>query len=157
TGTPLSDRDWAVDELPAYLRMNIRVIDEHGATVAMGRDVTALQQALGGRARESLAQAPAFTSDHGSTPDRVAAGARQGERLTAFDIARVPEVMEVAHGGMRMPAFPALVDAGDAVMVRLLPTAGSARAAHATGVRRLCALTAADEIRPMLEYLPAPD
>ncbi|MFO0874829.1 MAG: DUF3418 domain-containing protein [Phycisphaerales bacterium] len=185
TGTPLSDRDFDLAQLPAHLRMNVRVLDAEGAVAATGRDLTAIQRTLASRASASIpsdgaAAAAAFaTSDAEGSSSRGAArgtGSAAGgrdtstgstatagdlpvaprERMIRFEIPSLPERVEVRQGGMSLPAHPALADVGDAVSLRLLPSPDAARRTHRAGIRRLLALALGDEIRPMLDFLPSP-
>ena len=69
TELDLKTSDFKPDQLPAHLQMNIRVVDEHGRQLGMGRSLSALKAEWGGQARgafQALAalkiQSPAPTS-----------------------------------------------------------------------------------------------
>jgi len=175
TGTPIVATDFRPETLPTHLRMHIRVIDHDGAEIAKGRDLTALKRDLAGRARASLAStgrgAPATSAaseargdlarpdaDGGSDrgPGLVAAQSVQ-EGLRDFPVDGLPERTEVEQGGMRVTAYPALVDEGETVAVRLMPTAAGAQRVTRDGLRRLLVHAVDGEIRPMLEFLPGAD
>ena len=115
---PLTAFDWA--KVPAHLRATFRVTD--GAkTVAQGKDLEQLQRKLGATVQDVLSGA-----------------ARSIERrgLTAWTVGTVPRTFEA--GGL--VGFPALVDTGAAVDLRVLPTEAEQRAAMPAGVRRLLLL-----------------
>ena len=46
TGTIVPRDAWHPDQVPEHLRMNFRVVDEHGAVLGEGRDLDALRRAL---------------------------------------------------------------------------------------------------------------
>ena len=51
TELDLKASDFKPDQLPAHLQMNIRVVDEHGRQLGMGRSLAALKAEWGGQAR----------------------------------------------------------------------------------------------------------
>ena len=60
--------------------------------------------------------------------------------LTGWTVGEVPETFEGRSGGLTVEGYPALVDEGTSVALRVLPDRGAARAAHRRGVRRLLLL-----------------
>ena len=111
--------------------MNLRVVDEHGRQLGMGRNLGALKAELGAQARgafqalagaqreEGARTAPAPAAAPGATPARAEADAAPalpaGQRYTAWTFGELPELMEVRRGAQSLIGFPALVDGGDAV------------------------------------------
>lgn len=140
TGTNVSPGDFRPEELSEYLRMNIRVIDEEGQTVSHGRDVHELRRKLKVRAREKLSELPdpTWNRDH----------------LVEWSFGDLPERVELKAGGRVVQGFPALLDRGQSVSLRLLETPEAARAHHRRGVRRLLLLDYAREIKFQIEDLP---
>ncbi|GAA3387144.1 ATP-dependent RNA helicase HrpA [Cryptosporangium minutisporangium] len=61
--------------------------------------------------------------------------------LKAWTLDTLPQVVERRRGGYLVKAYPALVDEGDSVAVRLLDTPADQRRAMLTGTRRLVLLT----------------
>jgi ATP-dependent helicase HrpA len=61
--------------------------------------------------------------------------------LKAWTIGELPRVVERRRGGFLVKAYPALVDEGDSVAVRLLGSEAEQRAAMRLGTRRLVLLT----------------
>jgi len=113
-----------------HLRMRIRVVDDAGQELAASRDLAALQEALGEPARRKFM-------------DRQGTGYnRDGEREWAFGT--IEESVTTADG---ITAWPALVDQGEAVGVRLFDTFEEAWLAHQEGVLRLLALELPDKLR----------
>src|SRR5699024_9976893 len=46
TGVRVEQEEWPLEAIADHLRINIRVLDEHGETLREGRDLAALQRAL---------------------------------------------------------------------------------------------------------------
>jgi ATP-dependent helicase HrpA len=109
-------------ELPAHLAMNVRVVDAAGAELGEGRNLADLRRRLGEAAQMSFAAAgPAFERSH----------------LTSWDFGELPESLAIARKGQRVTGYPALVDEGDDVALRLLDTREAAEASTRAGVTRL--------------------
>ena len=70
-------------------------------------------------------------------------------RYTAWTFGELPELMEIGKGGQQLIGFPALIDAGDAVIIEVFDEPEVAAAKHRAGLRRLFAL----QIRDALKYL----
>ncbi len=167
--------DFKLDMVPAHLFMNLRVVDEHGRQLGMGRNLGALKADLGARARgafqalaglKGLAPAPAARgqgegtdSEKKQAPSRNETGPvamksgatapHAAQRHTAWTFGELPELMEVRKGGTTLVGFPALVDQGDAVAIEVFDEPEVAAARHRAGLRRLFAL----QIRDALKYL----
>jgi ATP-dependent helicase HrpA len=136
-GVRIPPAAWDLAKLPPHLRMRFRVEDERGEAVAEGEDVAALREAVRPHLRARLAAA---------TP----AIERSGARTWAFGT--LPrEIAPDAGGGLR--AYPALVDEGETVGVRLLETPDAQAAAMWLGTRRLLLLTTPATARFVLDRL----
>jgi ATP-dependent helicase HrpA len=110
-----------LDKLPPHLRITFRVLDGD-KVVAAGKDLAALQRQLRPKVRATLsARATALT--------------RTG--VTSWDFGPLPRVFTDGE----VKAYPALVDAGTAVDVRLFETAAAAARAMRAGTRRLVLLS----------------
>ena len=121
-GVRIASGDWSLDALPAHLRMTFSVEDDDGTALGCGQSLEALRDALRPALSARLQQA-------------VPALARHGMR--GFDVSPLPRTVELA-GGLR--GFPALVDEGDAVGIRVCETDGEQAVTMAAGTRRLLAL-----------------
>ncbi len=124
-GVVVGPQDWDLERLPAHLRMRFAVEDRPGHVVATGRSLAALQEAAAPQVRSEVAASGASI-------------ARQGMR--SWQIEAVPVTHEATVAGRRVEGFPALVDEGDSVALRVLPTRAEAEAEHRLGVRRLVLL-----------------
>ena len=125
TGVAVGAADFAVVSLPAHLQMRFELHDEEPrghATRVLGdsRDLAELRARWQARARTAFA---------GKTDLELS-----GTEATSWDFAHIPDEVAAAGG---LIAYPALVDLGDAVALRVFEGAEAARAAHRAGVARL--------------------
>ncbi len=123
TGTDIHPDDWS-GEFSPHLKMNFSVIDDSGQELASGRDLAALRQQLGGAAR--------ITYGGGAEDSEFE---RTG--LVEWSFGDLPEQVKFKRGGRELTGYPALVDAGESVDLRLLDTADAAASETRRGVVRL--------------------
>ncbi|NKQ54167.1 ATP-dependent RNA helicase HrpA [Amycolatopsis sp. K13G38] len=93
--------------VPDHLRMTFRVVDEKGRKVAEGKDLEALKRELSGQLRATISKA-ANDIERGG--------------LTNAAFGELPRVFEGKRRGHDVKAYPALVDEGETVAVRMLDT-----------------------------------
>jgi ATP-dependent helicase HrpA len=140
TGVVVPLEAWAAAELPAFLRMNFRVIDDQKHELAMGRDIAALREELGVKARRHFSEA--------------AANRLERKGLTTFDIDELPDQVEFKRNGQELVGYPALVDEGKSVALTLLDTEHDAQVATHRGLRRLFQLAAGEQLKFIARNLP---
>jgi len=135
---PAADAFDAV-ELPPYLVMNLRVVDAAGAELGEGRDLADLRRRLGEAAQMSFAAAgPGFERSH----------------LRSWEFGELPESLTIARKGQRVTGYPALVDEGEDVALRLLDTRDAAEASTRAGVIRLIRFQLKDVLARYEKGLP---
>jgi len=127
-GPPITRDDWGVGKVPPHLRMTFRIVDDAGQTVGEGKDLAALRHRLKGRLRAELA----------ATADTIE---RRG--LRTWDLSELPRTFDVRHGNHVARGYPALVDEGESVAVRLLDTEAEQEELMRLGTRRLILLNVA--------------
>jgi ATP-dependent helicase HrpA len=137
TGVEISAADFSEVELPAHLRMRFVVNDDSGKQVAEGRNLASIQKDWAAAAREAFSQ-------------RADAELTR-EELSGFDIEDIPESIRSAEG---LVAWPALVDLGDSVALRVFENAEEAHDEHRRGVERLLRRALADKIKHARRQLP---
>jgi ATP-dependent helicase HrpA len=142
----VSDIEW--DRVPSHLRMRFAVVDKNGRELAAGRDLAALQTRLAERARTDVAVATAAV-----TPGRDLE--RAG--ITTWDVGTLPEQVTATQGGSTVVGYPALVDDGASVAVRVFTSRAEADAAHIRGVRRLVGLSLPNPLGYVQEQLTTPE
>ncbi|MET9141943.1 ATP-dependent RNA helicase HrpA [Streptomyces parvulus] len=123
------DFDWA--KVPDHLKITFRIVDERRRELAEDKDLEALKLQLRPKARKALSQAAAATA--------VRSGGESLERsgLTDWTIGTLSRVFETRRAGQPVKAYPALVDDGDTVSVRLFDTEAEQAQAMWKGTRRL--------------------
>ena len=131
---------WDLDGLPEHLRLRVRVVDAGGQTLGVGRQLHSLRERYADLAAGAVNRSP------------VAGLERSG--LTDWDVADIPQTVETDSGGIQLQGFPALVDCGDHVDLRVLDAEPVARSAHEAGVRRLFMLKLPREVRYLRRNLP---
>ena len=142
THTPVDPADFDLDRVPPHLRVTFAVLDDHGRELARSKDLPELQRKLATRARESVAGALA------APPRRPRpAGAAEPPRpslertgVTTWDFDELARQVDSRHGGGVVRGYPALVDEGATVGIRVMSTPQEQQAAHRRGVRRLLLL-----------------
>jgi len=135
SGTDIHPDEWT-GGLPAHLKMNLSVIDDSGQELASGRDLAALRQQLGGAAR--------ITYGGGAEDSEFE---RTG--LTEWNFGDLPEQVKFRRGGRELIGYPALVDNGESVDLRLLDDAAVAETETRRGVVRLLRVALAAQFKQL--------
>ena len=132
-----------LEQLPTHLLMNFRVLDEHGRQLGMSRNFSQLHAELAPRA------APAIVA---ATEERGAAVSEQ--RYTSWSFGDFYDTRVVKRAGQSVTLFNALVDEGDAVVLRAFDTREAAHREHRGGLRRLFMLLLKDQVKYLEKNLP---
>jgi ATP-dependent helicase HrpA len=128
-------------KLPSHLRVTFAVESADGTEVARGKNLEALQQQLAAPARQAVAEAVADGLE------------RSGLRGWPDDIDDLPRTVERVSGGHTVRGYPAFVDAGGAVDIRVFATTAEQDAAMAPGIRRLLRLSVASPVKTIERQL----
>jgi ATP-dependent helicase HrpA len=142
TGVGITASEFADIELPAHFLMRYRLHDgdtssKPGQTLASSRDLAALRAQWEGQAREAFSR----KTDIELTREDVA----------SWDFEEIPAQVR-SEGGLS--AFPALVDLGETVALRVFERADEAREAHRQGVVRLLRNALASDAKQARRRLP---
>ena len=141
TGATLAPTEFDEAVLDPHLRMNLRLLakddTQDNRVLAESRDLDALRRDFGPRAERAFAQ-------------------RAGRELAAEGLHEFPRdaIPTSVPGEAGVPAFPALVDTGDAAALRVFADASQAVREHPRGVRRLLDIALADRIKQARKQLP---
>jgi ATP-dependent helicase HrpA len=125
SGVELPADAWNWSKVPAHLRTTFRVVADSGAVLGVGKDLEELADHLQPAAAEAVEAA-------GS--DLAATG------QTTWTFGAIAPTVTMIRAGHDVLGFPALVDEGGSVGLRVLASAGEAEARHIVGVRRLLLL-----------------
>jgi ATP-dependent helicase HrpA len=138
-GVAVGPEDWDMARVPAHLRVHFAVEDAGGRVIALGLELDALREIAQPELRRQVSRA-------GSSVERSG--------LRAWDVGTIPdEVATTSTAGRRVEGYPALVDDGASVSLRVLPTRAEAASEHRLGVRRLLLLNVAPPWKQVLAQL----
>jgi len=130
TGLELGPSVLAETPIPDHLRFRIVLLDTDDKVLAVSRDLEGLQERYGQKARRR------FMDREGGEWNR--------DGCLDWEFGDLPVSVKTPGG---KPAWPALVDQGDAAGLRLFDTAEDAAWSHLEGVRRLLAIGMRDKLR----------
>src|SRR5258706_384639 len=126
--------------LPAHLSMNFRIVDEHGRQLATSRNLAQLRAELGQKAGDQFAE--------------LARADAPPEKVTAWELGDLEEVMEIQRGSQTLIGYPGLADHSDSVSLEVFDSADKAREGHRAGLRRLFMLQLKEQARHIEKNLP---
>ncbi|MGY1752918.1 ATP-dependent RNA helicase HrpA [Blastococcus sp. SYSU D01042] len=129
---------WQPGQVPDHLRATFRVLDDQQRPLATGKDLAALKAQVAPQARATLA---------------AAAASVERSRMTTWDVGTLPRTVEVRRGDHLVTAYPALVDEGATVGVRVVPTEVEAGRLTWRGARRLLVLVAGSPTKQVVKSL----
>ncbi len=141
TGVLVPTDAFELDKLPAHLRVTFAVESADGTEIARSKDLGALQERLAAPARRAVADAVAAELE------------RVGLRTWPDDLQELPRVVERTVNGRIVRGFPAFVDAGTAVDLRVFATPGEQEGAMGPGTRRLVRLSVASPVKAVERQL----
>jgi len=130
-GVPFTADDFDWSRVPDHLRITFRIVDERRRKLAEDKDLEALKLRLKPKARQALSQAAAATAS------REGGESLERKGLTDWTIGSLTRVFETRRAGQPVKAYPALVDDGDTVSVRLFDTEAEQAESMWKGTRRL--------------------
>jgi ATP-dependent helicase HrpA len=143
----LNARGWAVtpdafrpDALPPHFSMNYKLIDEHGRQLDMNRSLVALRGEWGKEAKEEFAELHETPSEY--------------TKLTDWTFGELPELMEVPVGKQTVIGYPALIDDGETVSLKVFDSAEEAADAHRKGLSRLFMLQFKEQVKYFDKNVP---
>jgi len=113
---------WQGEALPAHLLVNVCVVDAQGRELGSGRDLPALKVQLGEAAQLTFSAAgPEF----------------ERSDIKTWDFGDLPETLAIEREGRKLTGYPALVDQGESVSLKLLDTRAAADASTRVALLRL--------------------
>jgi ATP-dependent helicase HrpA len=139
-GQRIAADQFDLNRLPPHLRINVRVLDDKGRTLAESRDLGELRAKFI-QEQPAAAAAPQESRWH-----------RDG--ITRWDFGPLPEQINVSRGGIRLSKYPGLVDQGNAVGLRLFDQSEAAQKHTRAGIRRLFVIAEHRELKSQVQWLP---
>ncbi|CAM3875065.1 ATP-dependent RNA helicase HrpA [Kibdelosporangium persicum] len=135
SGIAVARDDWDLGKVPDHLRVTYRVEDERRKLLAEGKDLGDLKRRLQPKMRETLSSA---------------AGEIERKGLRTWEIGTLPKMLRQERHGFVVTAYPALVDAGTSVDVRMFETEAEQRRSMWKGTRRLLLLNTPSPLKYVL-------
>ena len=120
----------------AHLRMGFVVADDEGKVHDAGFDLAAIKGRLASAARAAIAAAAPLAERRG---------------IVEWDVGELPRVVETSRGDHVVRGYPALLDDGDSVSLRVLTNADLQQRVMRAGVRRLLVLSVAPSVRTVVK------
>ncbi|MFB7635264.1 ATP-dependent RNA helicase HrpA [Streptomyces sp. NPDC056149] len=145
-GVPVDAADFDLGKVPDHLKITFRVVDERRRKLAEAKDLEALRLQLKPKTRAAISRAFEQAEKRpgkdrrGGGDEAAPAGPEQRTGLTSWTIGTLPRTFETRRAGQPVKAYPALVDEGSSVAVRLFDTEAEQLAAMWAGTRRLILL-----------------
>jgi ATP-dependent helicase HrpA len=169
TFTPVDPADFELERVPPHLRMTFRAVDERGRVLGTSKDLAELQSRLAGQTREAVAKAVGGSAGgheaRGGGPDGAsasraptasearAAGFAERSGVAVWDWDEIPAHLDTRQAGNVIRAYPALVDEGATVALRLVATAEERDRASRRGIRRLLVNATPSPVAYVQEHL----
>ncbi len=131
----INQDEWAAFRLPEHCYFNLRIIDDGGQELAMGRDLIQIQQQLGKAAATTF-------RDNTQEFER--------DNVTAWDIGTLPESIKFARGKQQLTGYLGLQKEKDGrIALRLFDTSAAATQAHRLGVIELMKLQLKEQVKDL--------
>ncbi len=172
--------DFKLEQVPAHLFMNLKLVDVHGTYIAESRSLAHLRTEYGGRAQSAFQAAfasirervqarpptadkalPQPTAPQNSVPALELR--RSGALYTDWSFGELPELLELQAGAASIVAasteaaligYPALVDRLNAVELCVFDQAEVATRSHQQGLQRLFAIALKEPIKYFCKTIP---
>jgi ATP-dependent helicase HrpA len=143
TYVPVAVGDFDEARIPPHLLVTFAVLDERSRPVASGKDLAELQKRLAVTVRESVARASVA----------IPTNAIERTGLTGWDFDELPRILDTRQGTNTIRAYPALVDEGATVAIKLMSTPQDQATAMRAGVRRMLLLAIPSPVSYVQEHL----
>ena len=131
----INQDEWAAFRLPEHCYFNLRIIDDGGQELAMGRDLIQIQQQLGKAAATTF-------RDNTQEFER--------DNVTTWDIGTLPESIKFARGKQQLTGYLGLQREKDGrIALRLFDTNEAAEQAHRQGVIELMKLQLKEQVKDL--------
>jgi ATP-dependent helicase HrpA len=138
-GIAVSTQSFREDMLPEHLRMNFAVVNEANQVIDRSRNLEDLKRR--------------HSADAGKNFQQLARQAYLHAGSKTWDFGELPAVFDGEHDGQKVYGFPAVVDEGDTVGVRVFETPEAAASQQELGLSRLFRLALAKDLKYLKKNL----
>ncbi|CAM5491459.1 ATP-dependent RNA helicase HrpA [Streptomyces abikoensis] len=140
TAVRLDPEDFDLGKVPDHLKITFRVVDERRRKIAEDKDLEALRLRLKPKTQAAISKAFEQAAESAKAGGGRGGAPEQRSGLTSWTVGTLPRTFETRRAGQPVKAYPALVDEGSSVAVRLFDTEPEQREAMWRGTRRLILL-----------------
>ena len=140
TGESVPLNAWNPEELPAHLKMNFRVVDESGHILDYGRNLKQLQ------AKHTQKAVASF--------EQIASDELNYTGCIQWAFPALPETYQFMQQNQTFLGYPAIIDEGESVGVRIIDTPEKAYGLHKQGLMRLFCLQLRKDCTYILKNIP---
>jgi ATP-dependent helicase HrpA len=137
---PVDANSFQQDRLPNHLRMNVRIVNEEGESLATGRNLRSIRQQIGSQASSSFSKLD---------DDRW-----QRDGLKTWDFGDLAAQVTVQRGSISLKGYPTLIDDGETVSLRLRDLPARSAIETRAGIRRLTAIALARFVKVQVDNMP---
>ena len=137
TGESIPLNEWQPQLVPEHLKFNFRVIDEQGKALGYGRNLAKLQAE--------------FASTAGASFDKLAQDEINYSGCIAWVFDDLPDSWQFMQKGQTFVGYPAIIDEGETVAVRIIETQIKADQAHFDGLTKLFQLQCRKDTQYLLK------
>lgn len=143
TGVTIERHDWQLEQVPDYLCMTFIIVTENNQVIASGKDLNVIKQQL----KCDLEQVLSKINQPQST--------EQGEpHYRDWSFGELAYLKENKQQQFVIKAYPAIIDKGDGVTIKLMDNDPERIAYSLVGIRRLMLLNIPSPIKYLHEKLP---
>ena len=130
--------DWKMELLDSYYVMNIQIVDDRGKIIEQSRQLDKLKNKYKQQVRQTLTQV-------GNKFER--------ENIKSWDFGDLAKSVELPRGELKVRGYPALVDKGDAVDLKISDNPKDASVLTQQGICRLALLENAQTYKHLKKNL----
>jgi len=139
-GTRIKVEDFDLSSLEQHLKMNIKVLDDQSKVIGSARDLGHLQQQFAAQADQGFNQRSRLKIEVEGAVD--------------WAFGDLPELVLIDQGGITLKGYPAVIDQGEAVAVRVLDNLAEAERVSRQGLLRLFMLRLPDQSKYLRRNMP---
>jgi ATP-dependent helicase HrpA len=141
-GEPIRPSDFDLSKLETHLKVNLQVFDDQGKLVAQGRSVAEIREQLNVGA---VPLSNIVEVDHSQW---------QLDGLTDWTWGELPQTVNVKRGGAALDVYPAIVDQGNRIGIRLVDSKMAAERETSAGLVRLFQLANQKPLKSQMKWFP---
>lgn len=142
-GEPIPASHFTKEKIDPHLLVNLIVVDDQEQPLASGRSLLEIREQLG--AGESTGIIEADSNEWNQTG------------LTEWTWESLPDQVPIVRGKTRLIVYPAIVDDGESVSLRLVESAAQAETLTHAGLARLFLIRQRKNVRSQVQWLPGID